>query len=154
MAKEGIPSWYFALVVVRDGDRFLVVQERKHGQRWYLPAGRVELGETLMQGALREVLEETGVNVELTGLLRIEHTPMPDYARVRVFFVAKPVGSSKPKELCDEHSLQARWVTLAELDALPLRGREVKEIFEAVQRGAPVYPMSVITHEGARFAAS
>jgi len=31
--------------VVRDEDRFLVVQERKHEQRWYLPAGRVELGE-------------------------------------------------------------------------------------------------------------
>lgn len=151
MAKEGIPSWYFALVVVRDGDRFLVVQERKHGQRWYLPAGRVELGEAFAEGALREVLEETGVRVELTGVLRIEHTPLPEYARVRVFFVARPSGPSTPKSVADEHSLQARWVTLAELRALPLRGREVVTIFEAVQRGAPVYPLSLLGHEGAPF---
>lgn len=149
MPSEGIPSWYFALVVVREGDRFLVVQERKHGQRWFFPAGRVELGETMAEGALREVLEETGVEVELTGVLRIEHTPMPEFSRVRVFFVARPVGSSAPKTTPDEHSLQARWVTLAELRALPLRGDEVREVFAAVERGAPVYPLSVITSEGA-----
>lgn len=151
MAREGIPSWYFAFVVVREGDRFLVLQERKHGQRWYLPAGRVELGETLTEGALREVLEETGVKVELTGVLRIEHSPMPEFSRVRVFFVARPLAGQRPKTTPDEHSLQARWVTLAELRALPLRGYEVVELFEAVQRGAPVFPLSVLTPEGAPF---
>jgi phosphatase NudJ len=42
MSREPIPTWYFALVVVVSGDRFLRVHERKHGQLWYLPAGRVE----------------------------------------------------------------------------------------------------------------
>lgn len=151
MSKRGIESWFFALVVVRQGDRFLVVQERKHGERWYLPAGRVEAGETLAEGALREVLEETGVQVALTGVLRIEHTALPEMTRVRVFFVAEPIGPATPKSTPDEHSLQARWVTLAELRGLPLRGREVLEIFEAVEAGAPVYPMSLIRAEGAPF---
>ena len=43
MPREAIPTWFFAIVVVRRGDRFLLVHERKHGQLWYLPAGRVEL---------------------------------------------------------------------------------------------------------------
>ena len=34
------------MAVVRLGRRFLVVRERKHGQGWYLPAGRVEAGES------------------------------------------------------------------------------------------------------------
>ncbi|HSP80098.1 MAG TPA: NUDIX domain-containing protein [Myxococcaceae bacterium] len=151
MVREAIPSWYFALVVVRDEDRFLVVQERKHEQRWYLPAGRVEIGETLADGARREVLDETGVEVELTGVLRIEHTPLPEFSRVRVFYVARPSGAKTPKTTADEHSLQARWVTLAELRALPLRELEVFEVFEAVLGGAPVVPMSVLTAEGAPF---
>lgn len=60
MPSEPIPTYFFALVVVRRGGRFLVVHEAKHGQRWYPPAGRVEPGEPLFDGARREVLEETG----------------------------------------------------------------------------------------------
>jgi len=41
MPREPIQTWYFALVVVRLQHRFLLVHERKHGQKWYLPAGRV-----------------------------------------------------------------------------------------------------------------
>ena len=41
MARTPIPTWCFAIVVVRRGDQFLLVQERSHGQPWYLPAGRV-----------------------------------------------------------------------------------------------------------------
>lgn len=152
MTKRAIPSWFFALVVVRRGDRFLVVHERKHGQLWYLPAGRVELGETLEDGARREVLEETGVPVVLTGVLRVEHTPLDDMTRVRVFYVARPADDRPPKSVADEHSLEARWVTLPELLQLPLRGCEVIEILRAALRGAPVYPLSVITPEGAPFA--
>lgn len=153
MARSPIAAWFFALVIVRKGDRFLAVRERKHGQGWYLPAGRVEPGESLEEGARREVLEETGVPVKLEGVLRIEHTPLPELSRMRVFFVASPVDDRPPKTTPDEHSLEARWVTLAELAALPLRGREVLDIFEAALAGAPVYPMSLITAEGAPFAA-
>lgn len=45
MAHSPIPTWYFALTVVRRENQFVLVHERKHGQLWYLPAGRVELGE-------------------------------------------------------------------------------------------------------------
>jgi hypothetical protein len=54
MARDPIPTWFFAVVVVRHGNRFLLVQERKHNQLWYLPAGRAEFGESLADAALRE----------------------------------------------------------------------------------------------------
>ena len=108
MTREPIPTWVFALVIVRKGDRFLVVHERKHGQLWYLPAGRIEPGETLAQGARRETLEETGVPVEIDGILRVEHTPHPKgTARLRVLFTAHPVDDTPPKTQPDEESLEA-----------------------------------------------
>lgn len=74
MAREPIPTWCFAVVVVRRGDRFLLVHERKHGQLWYLPAGRVEPGESFATAACRETLEEAGVPIRVTGLIRVEHS--------------------------------------------------------------------------------
>src|ERR1041384_6124936 len=71
-ARGPIPTWSFALVVVRRGHRFLLTQERKYGATWSIPGGRVEPGETLAQAAVREVLEETGVPAKLDGVLRGE----------------------------------------------------------------------------------
>lgn len=148
MAREPVETWCFALVVVRLGRRFLVVHEKKHGQRWYLPAGRVEPGESLQEGARREVLEETGVPVALEGVLRVEHSPQPSgQARLRVIFMARPLDDTPPLERPNEHSLEARWVTLEELGRLPLRGPEVFAIFSYVDRGGPVYPLSVLCQE-------
>ena len=149
MAREASATWFFALVVVRRGDQFLLVHERKHGQTWFLPAGRVEPGETLVDAAVRETLEETGVPVTLDGVLRVEHEPGHLMTRVRVFFHAHTTDKTPPKQSPDEHSLAARWVTPAEMRALKLRGGEVLAICEAVLAGAPVHPLTLLTPEGA-----
>lgn len=149
-SREPLPTWYFAMVVVRQADRFALVREKKHGQRWYFPAGRVEPGETLIEGALRETLEEAGITVRLLGVLRVEHTPQPGGSvRVRVFFLAEPVDGSPLKSQPDEHSLEARWFTVRELSTLDLRGEEVLECLTAVLQGTPVMPMALLTTEGA-----
>lgn len=149
MAKKPIKTWGFSLVVVRKGHRFLAVQEAKRDCLWYFPAGRVERGESYAQAAVRETLEEAGVPVILEGILRIEHSAMPSgEARQRVFYVARPADDTPPKSHADNESIQARWVTVEELAELPLRGREVLDIFRSVLRGAPVYPMSLMCREG------
>jgi len=152
MPRAPIPTWFFALVVVRHRDRFLLVHERKHGQLWYLPAGRVEQGEEIAAAARRETLEEAGLQVTLDGILRVEHTPLPDGARVRVVFVAHPTDEGATlKHQPDEESLGAAWVGLEELGSYALRGEEVRELFEHVAAGGAVYPLSLLTVEGALY---
>jgi ADP-ribose pyrophosphatase YjhB (NUDIX family) len=148
--RDPVPTWYFALVLVRKGRRFLLVHEAKHGQEWYLPAGRVEPGESLMEGARRETLEESGVPVELEGILRLQHTPrLEGTARVRVIFVARPADDTPPKSEPDEESLEAGWFSLQEAAQLPLRGggHEVLGLLGEVLAGAPIYPLSVLGPE-------
>ncbi len=142
----------YALVVVSHQDRFALVQE-VDTRHWYLPAGRVEAGETFLQGALRETKEEAGLEVELTGIIRVEHTPMPDgTARLRVIFAARPATANVVlKREADEHSAQARWYTLDEARALSLRGSEVVEALRYVADGRPVHPLTLLTAEGAPF---
>jgi phosphatase NudJ len=151
VAREPIPTWFFAVVVVRQGDRFLLTHERSHGQLWYLPAGRVEPGETFMAAAARETLEETGVRVEVEGIIRIEHSPSPAGARVRVIFAGRPVDDTPPKSEPDKESLGAAWVTLGELDRYALRGDEVRDLLHYLSSGGAVYPLSLIQAEGMPF---
>jgi len=151
MAREPIPTWCFALVVVRKGDRFLLVHERKHGQLWYLPAGRVEPGESFHDAAVRETLEEAGIPIRITGVIRVEHSPSSTGARMRVIFLAEPTDNAPPKSVPDEESLEAAWVSLDELANYDLRGDEVQELFAFVASGGAVYPASVLQPEGRPF---
>src|SRR5262245_36113961 len=138
MARAPIPTWCFALAVVRRGDQFLIVHELKHGQLWYLPAGRVEPGESFVAAAQRETLEESGVPVKAVGILRVEHSPSVSGTRLRVIFLAEPIDDTPPKRVPDDESLGAAWVRLDELSKYPLRGDEVRELFAYVAGGGPV----------------
>lgn len=144
-SREPIPTWFFVLVVVRDGDRFLLVQENKPEQPWYIPAGRVEPGEGLLEAAGRETLEESGVPVEIDGVIRIDHTPFPEnVARVRVYLVAHPTEGTTPKSVPDDNSLQAAWFTLEQMKELQLRGEEAYLLCKYVAMDAPLYPLEVL----------
>lgn len=148
MARDPIPTWYFAVVVVKQDDRFLLVQERKHEQLWYLPAGRAELGESLAAAAERETVEESGIRIRLLGLLRLEHSPYPAHARVRAVFIAEPAENSAPKHVADKHSLRAAWVSLDEIAQYPLRGPEVEGLLRYVSAGGLCSPLSILQEEG------
>ena len=144
-------TWTIALVVVRDADRFVLVDEHRD-RGWYLPAGRVDPGETIVDGARREVLEESGLVVELDGIIRIEHTPAQGKrdARLRVVFVAHPVGGALKTE-ADDESRGAAWVRLDELHRYRLRSAEVARHFEYVAGGGAIAPISLLRAEGAPY---
>jgi ADP-ribose pyrophosphatase YjhB (NUDIX family) len=61
-------------VVVAEEDRVLLVRRRNEtgwGERWCLPGGHIEFDEDFLTAGLRETLEETGVHVEITGILSV-----------------------------------------------------------------------------------
>lgn len=151
MPREPIPTWFFVLVAVRRGDEFLLVQESRGTPAWYLPAGRVEEGEDLVEAAERETLEEAGIRVTIDGIMRIEHTPTWRDARVRLIFTATPVDDTPPKSVPDGESLGAAWFTLDEMAGLPLRGMEVLGIFNYLKSGGMVMPISFLAREGSPF---
>jgi phosphatase NudJ len=147
MSRAPIPTWFFALAVVRKGGRFLAVHEASHGQKWYLPGGRVEPGETLLKAARRETLEEAGVPIVLEGILKIEHTPGHDGSRVRVFFLARPEDDRPPKSVADAESLGAAWVSLVEAESLRWRSGEALTLLRRVASGAPIHALELLESE-------
>jgi 8-oxo-dGTP pyrophosphatase MutT (NUDIX family) len=141
-SMQPIPTWFFAVVIVRMGHRVLLVEEQ--GEKgWYFPAGKVESGETVEGAAIRETKEEAGIPIVLEGILRVEHGVGQGGVRCRVFYVARPRDDTQPKTVSDEWSKRAAWVTTRDLDQLKLRGEEVREVIEYVMNGGHVYPLSI-----------
>lgn len=104
----------------KDG-KFLLVQEKKPSVKgkWNLPAGRVDVGETIEQAAVREVLEETGYQVELGAALRVDHpeTERPVLHSFKATIVAGEL------HFPEDELLDAKWFTLEEIDALHEAGK-------------------------------
>lgn len=61
-------------IVVDDGGRILL-HRRRDNEMWALPGGKMELGESAAGCAVREVKEETGFDVEVTGIVGIYSDP-------------------------------------------------------------------------------
>ncbi|HEX6954448.1 MAG TPA: NUDIX domain-containing protein [Agromyces sp.] len=107
-------------VVTDPQGRVLLVRRARDPQRgrWSVPGGRVEPGESLEQAAAREVLEETGLRVELAGELwsvRIPAGPGREY-QVHDFAATVAGGDLAP----GDDAADVRWVAPAELHSLRL----------------------------------
>ena len=62
-----------AIIVRADGK--ILLQRRADNGRWGLPGGAMELGESIAEATLREVREETGLDVEIVRLLGVYSDP-------------------------------------------------------------------------------
>lgn len=109
-------------VIVGQDQKILLIMESKPGRETLLnaPGGHVEHHETLLQAAVREVKEESGYEVELTGLLGVFQTIYPHINSSGPVFAAKVVGGAAAPS--KEHP-EVRWVSLEELRALDKDGR-------------------------------
>jgi ADP-ribose pyrophosphatase YjhB (NUDIX family) len=64
-----------ASAVVADNEGRILLARRRDNALWTVPGGAMEPGETIVDTAVREVAEETGVQVEITGLVGIYSSP-------------------------------------------------------------------------------
>lgn len=67
-----VPS---STAVVTDQRERIVMVRRRDNDLWALPGGGMDLGESIVQTAVREVKEETGLDVEVTGLVGVYTNP-------------------------------------------------------------------------------
>ncbi|MCE9626628.1 MAG: NUDIX hydrolase [Candidatus Eisenbacteria bacterium] len=103
------------VILVRDGNVLLV--KRKYEPRagyWCLPAGFMEAGETPEQSATRELLEETGVIAQLSGLFGV-YAGFDD-PRVRAVLILYTGTATGGEERAGDDAIELGWYPL---DALP-----------------------------------
>lgn len=101
--------------VIEKNGKYLLVQEGKETckGKWNLPAGHLEVNESLFDGAKREIFEETGCNVELTGLLQISNRVFEDKIFVGFMFATKLLNEHI--NIDNSEILNVKWFSYQEL---------------------------------------
>jgi ADP-ribose pyrophosphatase YjhB (NUDIX family) len=111
--------------VIEEQGRFLLVEEMASGRAVFnQPAGHLEANESLIQAAVRETLEETGWDVEITALtgIYLYTAPSNGVTYQRVCFAGKAL-QHHPELTLDKGIIGPQWLTRAELAAQPERWR-------------------------------
>lgn len=134
-ANSVVPSVVAA--VVNDRGELLLIH-RTDNHLWALPGGGHDIGESIRDTVIREVREETGIEVEVTGLVGLytnpNHVMAYDDGEVRqqfsIAFTAKPVGGQLRGS---SESRDVQWVAPHRLDALDMHPSMRLRISHALQ---------------------
>jgi 8-oxo-dGTP diphosphatase len=111
--------------VILDGDKILLEQRKNEPSKgkWSVPGGLVELGESMEDAVIREVKEETGLNVyepqlvDVVNYVSYGERGAVIYHYVIVDYLVTVMGG-KPKAASDAAAL--KWVPFNELDQYDL----------------------------------
>ncbi|MFI7674205.1 NUDIX hydrolase [Actinophytocola sp. NPDC049390] len=129
---------------VRDANGRILMIRRTDNDLYAIPGGALELGETLTQTVKREVMEETGIAVEVTGLIGIysdpEHVIEFSDGEVRqefsICFRADPTGGELRTS---DESKEVLWVTPDDLDELNIHPTIRLRINHGLKERAELY---------------
>lgn len=136
--------------VVEKDNKILMVQEGLdfcYGQ-WNFPAGHVDEFENITDAAIREVKEETGLDVKLKGVLPICETELRDETHVIVRFVAEVIGGKI--EFDTAEILDVKWVDIADIEKMTdkeLRNYEVGKNIIRDYIENKIYPLEIFSNK-------
>ena len=131
--------------IIEKDNKILMVKEAKkkcYG-KWNIPAGHLEKGETVFEGAIREVFEETGCKVKLKNMLPIINKEFENILLVHFTteLLEEKISFNK-KEI-----LEVKWISKEELKNMTSENlrdeKSIKRILEILETNK-IFPLNVI----------
>lgn len=130
--------------LVRDEHGRILMIHRTDNDKYSIPGGGQEVGETVAGAVIREVREETGIDVEVTGIVGVFSNPAHvisyDDGEVRqefsICFYAKPVGGQLRTSA---ESKEVKWVSPEDVSGLDIHPSIQLRITEGLRGRAEPY---------------
>ncbi|MGW7029192.1 NUDIX hydrolase [Streptomyces xanthophaeus] len=125
------------VAVVRDDHGQVLMQRRTAGGMWTPLSGILEPGEDPAAAAVREVAEETGVQVVVERLAAVTNSPPVRHGNgdraqyLEIVFACRPTDPDSAPQVCDDESVEVGWFPL---DALPPMSERMREIIALVEK--------------------
>lgn len=139
----------YSLVIVQhpETEKFVSILETDD-RGWWVTGGHVETGESYVEAAHREVLEEAGIKIELKGIICVKTKRAHLYHGIWVIFYAHPIDDTPLKSIPDSESLKAYWVTLEGFKELEKkdgsRGSHLIEYGSHILEKKDLMPLSIL----------
>lgn len=105
-------------ILIENNEILLVQQKLSDKRNWSLPGGRLERGETLSQGLIREMKEETGLDVEIVRMLYLCDVAASSNTILHITFLLRRIGGTieLPSNEFDENPIHdVKFVPISEL---------------------------------------
>ena len=121
-----------AAVALIDDDKLLMLK-RKDNKKWTLPGGTLDFGESLTECAVREVMEETGLDISIKdvvgtytdGDIRIEYSDGEVRQEFIIVYLGEIAGGSV---VLDDESSEYKWIKLEEVQNLEMAESQKRRI--------------------------
>lgn len=128
------PRIRVAVAIVQSGALLLVRHQKGQRSYWLLPGGGVEYGEPAKDAARREMLEETGLEVDVGSLLLVSETVAPDGSRhlIHLVFAGRQTGGALVLG-DDPRVAEVRFVPLEEVPELVLHPPFADQLLAALE---------------------
>lgn len=133
--------------IIEKDNKILMVKEAKkkcYG-KWNVPAGHLENGETIFEGAIREIFEETGCKVRLKNVLPIMSKDTEDTTLLIITFITEVLEENI--SFNKEEILDVKWISKEELQEMSnekLRDKKGIEITLNALKENKVYPLESV----------
>ena len=125
---------YVSTVVENEG-KFILVREKKEQcyGKWNIPSGHVEENEFVIKAAVREVKEETNLDVQITGLIAVYNNMFENFNSISFVFSCNITQNVKI-DFDKNEIIETKWFTFEELKNMKEELRDYDYIIEAIRR--------------------
>ena len=132
---------------IENNGKVLMVQEGKKScyKKWNFPAGHLENGESIFDGTIREIFEETGCKVKLTKVLPIINTRLENENFILINFLAEIIDEDI--NFNKEEILDVKWIDkrdLGNMTSEDLRDEKLIKRTLEILKEKRVYPLNII----------
>jgi ADP-ribose pyrophosphatase YjhB (NUDIX family) len=144
IGRSGKISTGCSAVIFDDARQKILLTRRADNNQWCLPSGQVEAGESITEACVREVLEETGLQIEVVKLIGVYSNPhqlieYPDGNRIHLISLCFEVQITGGKLTASDEATKFNYFGLDEIDSIDLLPNHRERILDAFAQSTAVF---------------